>query len=193
MATEQVDWKSVPHKAPVRPEPRVLLRVEMAGRGGMVAGQRIGPGVQHVICYRSELDGVKAACATRDQLETYALATRTHEAKLAAAIAAIKGNGESADRARARVRMSYPGSPESEYHAMRGEQSGDRGIPPLRRVEVLGDVPPPDSALTRQLASQDQLLALVQQIAQMPDAIGAGIRDGMLAVAQSQGAGQRKG
>lgn len=177
MGQEAVDWKSIPHKAPARPEERLLLRVEMAGRGGLVASQRVPAGTHHVIVYRSELDAVRKQCATQGQLQMYALAKSTYEAKLEAELASVKD-----EKSKARIAASFAISPESEYHAMRGEKSGDRGVPTLRKVDVVGDVPPPDMPVTRAMAAQDQIAEVVKQLAGMPEAIRDGIRDAMVAI-----------
>lgn len=171
---ESVDWKSVPHKVPARPEERVLLRVEMAGRGGLVAQQRVPAGTHHVICYRSELAEVQRQCATEEQLRLYAVAREAHERKLEQHLAGLRKKGADAEAIK-RATREYPGSPESEYHFLRGEASGDRGVPTLRKVTVVCDVPPPDMPVTRAMAAQDQIAQVVQALGSMPETLATAL------------------
>lgn len=144
-------YKGVKHDVPARNEARVLLEVDVIPNGTTLADQRIGRGVQKMICYASELPAIEARVVKPEALAAIDFARDAYEAELAELLAAC-----TTDDQRAHVRKTHPGSPQAKLEGLNPKWRG--GVGSLRSVKVLEQVPPPATMETLQ-ANQFQNLA----------------------------------
>lgn len=126
----------------IRNASRVKIRVDVApGNGVIVAGQLFPAGVSEQIVYSDQLDSVIARAWTDEDRELWDQAQKIHARKLSQHIASGKKEAE------------YPYHAVHEFYAMTS-----RGVPPIKSVEIVGELGAPETPESR---SDNQIAALV--------------------------------
>lgn len=150
-----------PDQYGVRNVGRVRVKVDVAPSNGVVVcGIHMPHGVSEQVVYSDHLDLVRGKVMTDEDRANLAAAQRAHEG---ARQRWMKENPAKAEK----VDEIYNGSVAAEFYRLTG-----KGIPPIRSLEVLDSLPPPETPESR----------ADQQLDRLADAIAKAI-----VMAQNQG------
>lgn len=165
-------YKGVDHPVEPRNEARILIEVDVEPQNGtVICGQHLKHGKQRAVIYESELDAISARVRRPEHEADLKAAQRSYENALDQHMTRAAGRDwrtvladpqhrdhRSVKSMHERYGESSPWSEFARFHKT--------GMPPLKSLEVIEQVPPPDTAEARADRADDRFAHFAQMVAE---------------------------